>query len=477
MSKSLDPALKAKPGEWPPPGGRRATKSVATLGRATPAPLPPDDDWPAPPAAEAYRGLAGDIARALDPHTEADPVALLIQFLVMFGNAAGRGPHFLVEGTPHFTNEFAVIVGDTAAGRKGTSFDRVRQVFAGAEDDWLDHRGISGLSSSEGLLWACRDPIERLEKVGQVRGQAPTYEATIVDPGVSDKRLLVHEPEFANILKQNERLGNTLSDVLRQLWDSRAVVQSVTKNNPAKATKAHVSVVGHITPNELRCRLDASEAGNGFGNRHLFACVRRSKLLPDGGGVPDGMDALKGRVAAALAHARRVGLVERDPKAGRVWHALYPLLTAAQPGLAAALTARAAPHVLRLALMHALLDGDVMIRVPHMLAATALWDYCERSVRHLFGDATGDKEADAVRALLLDAPGGLTRTELTAAGGNHRGGNTLGKALATLQRAGLARPESVPTAGRPAERWHATEAFRGPSRLMAVAREAAAAAG
>ena len=267
---------KAAPGAWRNP---RPSPPAPE-----PPPAPPEPDWPEPAGPEAYHGLAGDI----EPHTEADPLALLLQTLVLFGNAAGRGPHFLAEGTPHYTNEFAVVVGGTSAGRKGTSYDRVCQLFAGHENDWLEGRAVSGVSSSEGLLWACRDPIEKLEKVSQGRGNAPTYEVTQVDPGVADKRLLVHEPAFANVLQQNERQGNTVSVCLRQLWDGRGVVQSLTKNNPAKATGAHVSVVGHITPDELRRRLGAGDAANGFMNRFLVAEVRRSKLLPDGGGEPEG---------------------------------------------------------------------------------------------------------------------------------------------------------------------------------------------
>ena len=41
-------------------------------------PAPEPSDWPAPPAADAMRGLAGDVVRAIEPHSEADPVALPI---------------------------------------------------------------------------------------------------------------------------------------------------------------------------------------------------------------------------------------------------------------------------------------------------------------------------------------------------------------------------------------------------------------
>ena len=47
-------------------------------------------EWPEPPNSDAYYGLAGDIVNSIAPETEADPVALLVQLLVGFGNQIGR---------------------------------------------------------------------------------------------------------------------------------------------------------------------------------------------------------------------------------------------------------------------------------------------------------------------------------------------------------------------------------------------------
>jgi hypothetical protein len=44
---------------------------------------------------------AGDFVRQLEPHTEADPVAILVQTLVMFGNLIGRNAYFSVEADRH----------------------------------------------------------------------------------------------------------------------------------------------------------------------------------------------------------------------------------------------------------------------------------------------------------------------------------------------------------------------------------------
>src|SRR4029079_16226878 len=97
-----------------------------------------------------------------------------------------------------------------------------------------------------------------------------------------DKRLMVIEPEFAGLLSVMERPGNTLSPVLRKAWDGNKL-ETMTRASPLKATGAHVSIVGHITEDELRARLTRTDAANGFANRFLFPLVKRSQELPFGG--------------------------------------------------------------------------------------------------------------------------------------------------------------------------------------------------
>jgi hypothetical protein len=49
----------------------------------------------------ARYGLAGDVVDLLEPHTEADPAALLLDFLASFGNAVGSAPHVIADGAQH----------------------------------------------------------------------------------------------------------------------------------------------------------------------------------------------------------------------------------------------------------------------------------------------------------------------------------------------------------------------------------------
>jgi hypothetical protein len=211
----------------------------------------------------AYHGLAGKVVATLEPHTESDPVALLIQFLTSFGNAVGRQPHYLVENTQHFCNLFALIVGETSKSRKGTSAERIRAIFQVADPDWARTRVHGGMSSGEGVLWQVRDPIFKLNKGVE----------ELVDPGVEDKRLLLDEREFFQALVVMRREGNILSRVVREAWDCRASIRSLTKNSPAHATNPFISIIGHITAEELKKQLDEASMANGYANRFLFACV------------------------------------------------------------------------------------------------------------------------------------------------------------------------------------------------------------
>ncbi len=130
--------------------------------------------WPAPAAAETFHGLAGEIVRAIEPHSEADPAALLVLTLAAFENACGRGPGWEVGGTFHATNLFVLVVGRTSDGRKGTGWDAVKPVFARADPEWTGERVQSVLSSGEGLIHAVRDPQTKTVQVKE-RGK-PTDE-------------------------------------------------------------------------------------------------------------------------------------------------------------------------------------------------------------------------------------------------------------------------------------------------------------
>jgi hypothetical protein len=396
----------------------------------------------------AFQGLAGEVVEAIEPHSESDPVAILIQFLALAGNAMGRTAYYRVEDNRHHTNLFTVLVGESSKSRKGTSLGRVRAITKVADPAWSDKRLKGGLSSGEGLINEVRDE-RRVWNKEEGREE-------IVDPGIFDKRLMIVEAEFASTLAVMERAGNTVSEHIRRGWDGDKL-STITKHSPLCATGAHISIIGHITVDELRARLTRTDAANGFANRFLYPLVRRSKELPFGGSLDDSVTFELGeRLREEIASAQTIGRVEMTNAARQQWEAVYSRLSAAQPGLLGAVVARGEAQVIRLALIYALLDRSGQIDAPHLKAALAVWEYCESSSAFIFGDLLGDPVADEiVRALQHAGPVGMTRTAIRDLFGRHRSADRIGAALALLATRGRARLESRSTGGRPVEIWFA----------------------
>jgi hypothetical protein len=414
-------------------------------------PLPVTTPWPVLHA-DALHGWTGDFIRAVAPHTEADAVGVLSSTFVAVGNCIGRKARFAVEGDFHHVNFFVANVGESSRGRKGTSLSRTMNMLQHLDPDWYAHRVMSGLSSGEGLIWQVRDAITAMEPIKE-KGVVTRCEEVVKDPGITDKRLFVTETEFAQVLRVLRREGNTLSAIIRQAWD-RGNLSSLTKNNPAKATDAHVSVLAHVTLGELTKYLDDTDVFNGFANRFLWVLVRRSQLLPFGG---EGVDLapLQARLAEVVARARAVTDMTRSTAARDLWREVYPELTAERPGLYGAVTGRAEAQTLRLSMLYALLDGQPVIDVPHLNAALAFWRYCDESAKIIFGKADaggGDALEQQLLALIRQTPG-VNRRGLHQALGGHVTATALVAALAKLRDRGQARCEKVATGGRPGECW------------------------
>jgi hypothetical protein len=195
---------------------------------------------------------------------------------------------------------------------------------------------------------------------------------------------------------------------------------------------------------------------NGYANRFLFICVRRSRVLPFGGALDRAeVVSLGKRTQAVIKVARGVVSITMTPDARDAWTRVYPSLSEGQPGLLGAILARAEAQTVRLAMLYALLDGLAVIDTVHLQAAIAVWEYAEASARYIWGDALGDPIADEIlRALRQRGEAGMTRTEIRDLFKRHRSATQLARALDVLTEHGKVRREERPdTGGRPAEAW------------------------
>ena len=279
----------------------------------------------------------------------------------------------------------------------------------------------------------------------------------VVDAGVKDKRLLVMEGELSQVLKVMKREGNTLSPVMRNAWDGENL-RTMVKHSPHRATDPHISIAGHITLAELTRYLTETEMANGLANRFMWFLVRRSKSLPFGGDWHTvNLAPITSKLAGILEYANQNVRMTWGEDARSLWCEAYEVLTEDRPGMFGAITARAEAQALRLAMIYALADYSQEIRRSHVESALAVWEYAEASALYVFGEATGDPDADKVFAALKDLESGMTRTEVSELFGRNKSRQDLDRIREALIKAGKLRVSLNTENGskKPVERWQA----------------------
>lgn len=409
------------------------------------------DTWPVLDDA-ALHGLCGDVVKLLEPHTEADRVALLVSFLSEAGTMLNRGPHLILDGVFHPLLFWPVLVGNSSKSRKGTAGKRIQTLVSLADPTWTRGEAKGTLSSGEGLAFAVRDAQYKEEPVkvsGMPTGDTQTV---LVDSGVEDKRLFLVQSEFGAVLRVMAREGNSLSGVLRDAWDGLTLAP-MTKANRVRATDPHIGIVAHVTKDELLRNLTDTEASNGFGNRYAWFVVRRSKELPFSSNPSDAaLLQLATRMGKALQGARSFGTIGLTDLAREAWKAVYHELSADRPGMAGALLARGEAHVMRLSALYACLDGHASIGLVHLKASLSLWQYAEESTRLIFGDSLGNPIADTILRALR-ASGEISDSQVSDLFGRHLSSAKLEQSKTVLLTAGLAHCVSIETGGRPRIVW------------------------
>jgi hypothetical protein len=391
-----------------------------------------------PPLGEAaLYGMAGDFVRAVLPLTEATAPAILAHFLAAVGTLIGPRVHVWAGGK-QYARVNHVLVGPTTRGRKGTAYFLVDRLMELACKDFWRRQCVDGLSSGEGLIEYLADKQEWDE-------DSKSYDIVAVE-----KRLCVVEQEFSRTLCVMEREGNTLSQILRSASDNGNLNSLTVKTRQAEGT--HVTVVGHITPGELKDRLQDIQMVNGFGNRFLWWAVLSAKILPHTEPIAD---RVFDPFVPALRRLKELGgsatevAVRLDALTKERWDTIYRSLRDDLPGRVGAMQARGYVMVLRLALIYAILDAvaadpatagsvsrdkersrvrrngtsqyethkagftglaGLTIGVAHLEAALAVWDYCAASARLLFRDKCRHP-LGAKLLKLLEQHGPLTRSE------------------------------------------------------------------
>ena len=450
-------------------GSHRRTMSSAPADARFRWPVGAESTRPPPiPDLACLYGLVGTVAQEGSDGTETNPIAIAGNFIAYLSCAIGRTPYLAVGNTNHHARLFFLHVGRSGRGRKGDAVslvgridEAVRLLSPGLAPQI--HRG--GLSTREGLAALIHDGYQ----VGQQQV-----------PAITDKRLWVIESEFANVLQQSRRGGNTLSAALRDCWDG-VDLKPATKTFRVHASEPHVCLSGAITPSELLALVQRRDLLNGFVNRFLMVWGERTQVEAFPRRTPQArVEALAAEVVEILDFTRSKGEVGGEAvqmtmtdKARQRYASLYQRELNEDLGstLIDSLLERRAPMLLRLAMVFALTDRTWQIEEEHIDAAMAWVRYATDSVGFVLTGGNSSPSRSQVEwaagriSAFLAAKGSASRRDLVVdCFGRHQPATVVDAAITHLMesapgtvqievqsrsRAGPGRPSTIYRLVRP----------------------------
>jgi len=339
---------------------------------------------PPQPTPGMFYGMVGEVARIAATGTEINPVAAAMVYLSFLGANVGRDTFLFINNTYHHPRLFTLHIGRSGRGGKGDSqqlTQRIRKRIEERDSSLLGHTHTGGLSSREGLAALIHD------------GHGET-------PAIVDKRLWVIESEFANVLHQSKREGNTLSTALRDAWDG-GDIKPATKSKPIGVSNPHIGIHANITPAEFNSLLNAREMSNGFANRLLMIWAENIGSVPFPTPTPERLiDELASKTMDIIHFAKggypnsRNGLEMNLSQAAKALYAeVYKeLQRPLESDYLISMLERIRPYALRLAMLFALTDQTRVIEACHLQAALEWISYAINTVKFVFADKTNNKQ-------------------------------------------------------------------------------------
>lgn len=409
------------------------------------------------PSPEVYHSVFGKIAEGLDPHTEADPIGVMVSLMAAFSAYIGRGPRIKGRGKSMPLMFWPVLIGLTGLGRKGTATNLAYEVFShalpqpNAEYDfykftaanWTVGFGSTGI----GFMETLRDSTD--------------------DGGNIRPQLFVQEEmdDFIRALKKDPRLGANI----RKAWDGTALWYKTGKDE-IRIPNPHMAFVGHAQPTNWGKTRGSADATGGTYNRFIPFYVHQSKSLSTFAeeGEEDITPHLRrfGNMLWRVADmATRVNTVNVPREVARAFDSIHKprimRLTAGNAELSE-FSERGLAYVMRMATLYALGDGRDTLTKRDFDAATAMIEYSVASVafatssNKAFTGLTG--AAEKLRTVLIDAAGPVGWSEAQRKVNTHLSKeawtNTvreLGKGAVTFKQ--VKKPGAGSGGGRPVSRY------------------------
>lgn len=347
--------------------------------------------------AAAFYGPHGDFVRELVPFTEADPAAMLLTTMAYYGAWLGKSRWIHRGSSDHSPSIQAVIIGQSSIARKGTSHAMVRRAWEPVMK--ASAAGVDEDDSPAAVFPMGPKPLKQLTGVA-------SGEALIDLMSTPGTRAVMFEEEFVQMLRRIGRQGSTLGTVMRSVFDQKTLETHSRGSGTVTADGDlySLSFLGHATDDELLSSLSASEIYGGSANRMLWVRAHPQRPLPFEQRAPEKIFDDYRRWLGVSRHggtpSRREVPLSRSVESE--WERIYLREAEPQFGLYGAVSARGPVNILRLALNISCSVGELEIGLESLLAADAIWRYCQQTAWLLFGLGSGDEQVDSMTRSLIE---------------------------------------------------------------------------
>jgi hypothetical protein len=382
-----------------------------------------------------YQGILGESVRQLHPYTEGDPIGVFLSLVGMVSASVGNGTYVKVGNQRHPLLIWPVLAGRTSLGRKGTATGAAMELMEkvwetpNGEDGFLENNILPGAPSSGAAL--VKHVADMARKANWVEEDSMEESPPLL-PGFP---VLMIEEEWAGVMKTS-RMDKDWGKNLRVAWQGATLTNIVKKPSEcSEVKKSHIAIIGHVTPDEFRACLSASDVAGGSYNRLFIAYVQRCQSLPLADELPARTaEILADQIREGIEFGQKAKLIRLGADAKKYWvEEMYERLMSLSTTthLVEAFAGRALPYVMRLAGLYAVMDLRHDINADDLKAAEALVEYMIQSIAFIMeqGRQSMDKAKkvalkgdplnadikimDRIKALLIPAGDeGLSGTEI-----------------------------------------------------------------
>lgn len=385
----------------------------------------------------AMPGLIGEVVQAACNHSEVHPISVVVNFLLRFATYFCT-PYYSYGSISHYCRTNAVIIGKSARGSIAASSSEVDRIFEGIPYNIQFIRG--NMLSGESLIEAVSDNKHNSDDWDRQGSSSVPYNLV--------KCLLYNELDIRSALAYAKRPGNPLSQTVCGLFNYGCAEQ-ILRSGKISTKAAHVNILAQTRSIDFSSLKKDVENSNEFASYFLWFLVDRLKVVPHPKPIPDDkVVSFREIILERIRAAQDQGSMRMSKKARSMWNDIYPGLTKDVPGVAGAVVSRSEIHLIRLALIYAVIAGHKRIRPADLQSAHALVQYARESACIIFkGDQQGVNFAEKILCALHTAPGQeLSRTEISGVFGRNAAAADINCALQKLEelkRIAVERKEST----------------------------------